>query len=754
MPQIINTNMASLNAQRNLNRTQEQNQTALQRLSSGLRINSAKDDAAGMAISTRFTSQIRGLNQAVRNAGDGIALAQTAEGALGSMTENLQRIKELAVQSANASNSTVDREKLQKEVKQLIAEIGRTAEETNFNGRKLLDGTFKDALFQVGANAGETIDISIAALTADKLGSSATAGVSAAGTNEALSNGDLSINGTLIGPSVGGADTYSKVRQDQSAIAKVAAINAKTKETGVKAEVNTTEVNGTTMTSVGGGTTATVKINGVEFTFTAQANSNDIEKAGTRASVIQAINAKSEETGVVAIDGGNENGVILQAKSGQNIVISDKTSATVNLGKAFGLATGTSLSLTSIAQTTSNVGVYTAGMTLTAIGDTKSIEISGGYGTGSGDLSHSGFTRGSYQKGEASYTTKTTSVSAGAGSTAGVKATEKGLQAGDLVINGTTIESSSAKDDNASNTIAHSSDAGASGIAQAAAINNASKKTGVTAEVQATVVSGGEKATAAATKGQELNIYINGQTIGTVVSDGDIQRDRTSVIDAINAKSGQTGVVAIDNGESVTLTAADGRNISVGVGGSATTAAADVEALSKKFGLSSKGANNGIGVTTAASVFASTAETTYSAVRLTSAKTIDIQAGDKGTKGLEDSGYASGDYGNAKSGQFLKDVDITTVDGANKAMNAIENALEAVSNARSDLGAIQNRMSSTVSNLRVNAENLTSARSRIMDTDFAAQTAELSRTSVLQQAGISILAQANASGQNVLSLLG
>ena len=159
MPQVINTNIASLNAQRNLDKSQSANQQALQRLSSGLRINSAKDDAAGLAISTRFTSQIKGLDVAVRNAGDGIALAQTAEGALGSINESLQRIRELAVQSANATNSDVDREALQAEVDQLVSEISRTAEETDFNGRKLLDGSFS-ATFQVGANAGQTVDIS------------------------------------------------------------------------------------------------------------------------------------------------------------------------------------------------------------------------------------------------------------------------------------------------------------------------------------------------------------------------------------------------------------------------------------------------------------------------------------------------------------------------------------------------------------------------------------------------------------------
>ncbi|TAK54334.1 MAG: flagellin FliC [Gammaproteobacteria bacterium] len=159
--QVINTNMLSLNAQRNLSTSQTSLATALQRLSSGLRINSAKDDAAGLAISERFTAQIRGLNQAVRNANDGISLAQTAEGALAEVTNNLQRIRELAVQSANATNSASDRASLQAEVDQLIEEIDRVAGQTSFNGTALLDGSFTSAVFQVGANEGETITVSV-----------------------------------------------------------------------------------------------------------------------------------------------------------------------------------------------------------------------------------------------------------------------------------------------------------------------------------------------------------------------------------------------------------------------------------------------------------------------------------------------------------------------------------------------------------------------------------------------------------------
>jgi flagellin len=151
----------SLNAQRNLSTSAGALATALQRLSSGLRINSAKDDAAGLAIAERFTTQIRGLNQAARNANDGISLAQTGEGALAEITNNLQRIRELAVQSANSTNSASDRDALNQEVEQRLAEIERVASQTSFNGQKILDGSFGTAAFQVGANAGETITIGL-----------------------------------------------------------------------------------------------------------------------------------------------------------------------------------------------------------------------------------------------------------------------------------------------------------------------------------------------------------------------------------------------------------------------------------------------------------------------------------------------------------------------------------------------------------------------------------------------------------------
>ena len=202
MPQIINTNVASLTAQRNLNKSQGQLGVALARLSSGMRINSAKDDAAGLAISERFTTQIRGLNQAVRNANDGISLAQTAEGALGETSSALQRIRELAVQSANSTNSVSDRAALNSEAAQLLSEIQRSASSTSFNGQKILDGSFSTSQFQVGAEANQTISISISGATTNLLGAYQNTGAVAVTTTAFDGTAaSFSINGTAVATS-------------------------------------------------------------------------------------------------------------------------------------------------------------------------------------------------------------------------------------------------------------------------------------------------------------------------------------------------------------------------------------------------------------------------------------------------------------------------------------------------------------------------------------------------------------------------
>ena len=322
------------------------------------------------------------------------------------------------------------------------------------------------------------------------------------------------------------------------------------------------------------------------------------------------------------------------------------------------------------------------------------------------------------------------------------------LEAGDLVINGVTIGAARAAADTASYAAASSSSKEASGIAIAAAINSSTASTGVSTSVNATVAKG----TSAATAGSASNtgsMYVNGVAIGlTVQSSAD--SNRAFAVSQINAVSGQTGVAAEDNGTSVTLTAADGRNIVLALdknGGSVSAA---------NFGLAGAGissSNFADGGSTGLTRANEGAVTTYSTVSLSSGGAINLAGGTNGNVALTDLGLSQGSFGGGIAGQFLTEVDISTQDGANKALTAVDNALNAVNSARADLGAIQNRFETTISNLAVTSENLSAANSRILDADFAVEAAALSRSQILQQAGISILAQANAAPQQVLSLL-
>ena len=696
MPQIINTNIGSLTAQRNLDSTQAQGLQALNRLSSGLRINSARDDAAGLAIATRFTAQVRGLSVAIRNANDGISLAQTAEGALGAMTESLQRIRELALQASNATNSDSDRQALNSEAQQLIEEIRRVSEQTNFNGRNLLDGTFSSSV-QIGTNAGEVVDVAINQVTADKLGGGVGAGVSSVGTSTELGNGDLIINGVAVGASAAGDDNASFADGAQSAIAKAAAINRVSDQSGVRAEVNANRVGGSDMSGGPTATDGTITLNGVDIDIT----TGDSSISQNRAAVVDAINARSDQTGVVAIDSGSDSGgVILEAVDGRNITLTESSSGSTLTEAATGLNF-----------TADGTETFTGGFTLVSENGAD-IVVSGGDGssTSGGNVADSGLVAGTYGGTAASIVSASTDAS-------------NALAAGDLVINGVSIGAATATDDTASN-----ANRDASGIALAAAINRSSEQTGVTATVNATEVTG---TTTADDAGETADVTINGVAISQVTTTSDSDADRTTMVNAINAKSGQTGVVATDNGTSISLSAADGRNITIAVteggdGGSAGQV--------------------GLGGLVSSS-------TTSSTVTLSSAGEITVEAGVNGDAGVTDVGFEQGSFGGATDGQFLTELNLSTVEGAEKALSAIDNALDSVNAERANLGAVQNRLDSTISSLAINVENLTAARSRILDADFARETAELSRTQVLQQAGISILAQANAQPQLVLSLL-
>lgn len=333
MPQIINTNIASLNAQRNLNRSQNDLNVSLQRLSSGLRINSAKDDAAGLAISERFTTQIRGLNQAIRNANDGVSLAQTAEGALGEVTNNLQRIRELAVQSANATNSAADRSALDQEVQQRLAEIDRVASQTSFNGQKVLDGTFGTAVFQVGANAGETISVGFSqGVRITQIGQIATATSSAEVNTTALSGaGTIQVgsnSAVTIAASVAGNDAGQNAG---SAFAKAAAINGSGVSGLTVTATNNVEFTVADTTGASAGDTYSLRINGQDIFAAFDQATNGVL---TGAQIADAINAQSSTTGVTASLSGSD--LRLSAADGRDIIVGQEYGA----GAGGGLTAG------------------------------------------------------------------------------------------------------------------------------------------------------------------------------------------------------------------------------------------------------------------------------------------------------------------------------------------------------------------------------------------------------------------------------
>lgn len=342
---VINTNITSMISQGNLNKSKNDLTTAMERLSSGMRINSAKDDAAGLAISERFTGQIRGLNQAVRNANDGISLAQTAEGALQSAGNILQRIRELAVQSANATNSASDRRALNSEVNQLAAELDRVAQTTEFNGQKLLNGELSSAIFQVGANANQTITATTANFTTTKYGnfrigaqvatatnpngdlvagSTATALASSAAATSRVAGGNVAINGAL------GSATVT-IAAGASAKTAAELINGQTSTTGVTASART-EFDLTALGTAGVGSFV-LDVTSNNTTAVRLSFSTTALTADGLAAAINAFNDVASQTGVTARLNTAGTGVTLTNSSGSNITIANQTgSATLTVG--------------------------------------------------------------------------------------------------------------------------------------------------------------------------------------------------------------------------------------------------------------------------------------------------------------------------------------------------------------------------------------------------------------------------------------
>jgi flagellin len=597
MPQFINSNIASLTAQRNLNTSQSELNTSLQRLSSGLRINSAKDDAAGLAISERFTTQIRGLNQASRNANDAISLSQTAEGALGEIGNNLQRIRELAVQSANSTNSSSDRAALNLEVQQRLAEIDRVSSQTSFNGQKILDGTFGSAQFQVGANVGETISLDLSTSTRQAaLGAVATA--------------------------TSAVDVGTLITADTAAVA---------------------------------GSYATGDLSSLDFS--------------------------------TAATGGT-------ATFGAAALFGDFSGTNDEL--AFDVTNGTSPETVTLNTNITNITELQADI---------DADLSAAY-TVSNDGTN----------------VTITSVLTGAGTSVSISNPVPGSNAPPVSV----IPTETSVDGTETGNLGFSVDSDSVLITT----DYTGNITGLLADIAGQLTNPSEY-TIAAIDSDSFSITSN--TAGTLSAfDGVVDTFTTT---SITGASGGTAVAAADGVTGSTVTVAS--DFSVAIGSATAVAVADgvytstsdlVDAINSALGGNGVASENDDGTF---SIVASEAVTVSGLVGTT-------------TLGFAGTTAVSGS---------LSTTSVDTVANAETAIQQIDSALTSVSTLRSTFGAIQNRFESTIANLATTSENLSAARSRIQDADFASETAALTRAQILQQAGVSILSQANSLPQNVLALL-
>ena len=814
MAMTINTNIASLNAQRNLGKTQNMLNKSLQRLSSGLRINSAKDDAAGLAVANRMTAQIRGLNQAVRNANDGISLAQTAEGALQESGNILQRIRELAIQASSDGSTDTDRASMQIEVAQLISELDRIADTTSFNGQVLLDGGFGSARFQVGAEAGEYVSMTMTSAKTNALG--ATGGVATgaynmakqastagslvtAGSMSTLGASALSLNGTDIRAAISGDDTVSSSDNAGSSIAIAAAINASSSTTAVHAYAEQT----TTTLTVGGGIVANdVKINGVTITGDGSASA---------AAFVGVANLQSSETGVELTISGST--VTLTAVDGRNIEVYSLSGAnitelaatedkvirgTVSLysNAAFTLAGSapgdigfTAASIAAEDEKLLETTAGTASVTLSVTASTGSGIMTGadsvingtqitwqtdsgnntlqnaaalhtGIGTnvtgvtsvnnGDGTLTLTatdGRSINLLTDGELTDTTVEVTSTTGF-STSGTGAelyesvyntgatTFENLSTGDMTINGYNVDFSLAL------TAANEQswvDQSASAMYIAAAINSTSTLKDEIVASATTVANLG--LVSAATMTGDFGLTINGLAIdidNAVLAndaDGNLVGTLNAAFAAQAANHDAEGLVAsVNSAGELLITADDGRNVTVtvdagGENGTAGTFDRTVNAVSflANFDVT---ANTNV-----------TAKGTVALTATTGNTLSSIVGGKQSLAGVE---TAVG---------TMENVSVATYSGAQLAITAVDGALAQVDDQRAVLGAIQNRFDSTIANLSTTSENLSAAKARIMDADFAAETAALTKAQILQQAGVAMLAQANTLPQTALSLL-
>ena len=710
---VINTNVKALTSQASLSNVEKLTATTMERLSTGLRINSAKDDAAGLAITNRMTSQIRGYAVAIRNSNDGISMAQTAEGAMGQVTNMLQRMRELSVQSSNGAINASDRQSIQQEVDQLKQEIDNVATKTNHNNIKLLDGSAGKITLQTGVNAGDTMNIGFNSIRTKDIGLGARASLASVGASfdggvataaPALVAGDLLLNGVAVGASMATDDQLSSDGNSSSAIAKAAAINRVSEQSGVYATVNKTSVSGSVMTAAAG--SGTLTINGVDTATVTVTDNAEL----SRAAVVTAINNIAKQTGVTAINTHDDSkGVVLVAEDGRNV--------SIDFGTGTGTWDETTTGLATPVSGATGASVYTGTYELNTL-DGRAITVSSNVDK---TLSNSGLSYGTYS----ADTAQSVSVARTANTTTAAPGELKGNT---LVINGIGIDAANANDDK-STYESDTSIKSASAIAIAAAINKKSDMTGVTATAEPNIVQG-----STFTAGAVTGLEINGVDFDTELAlEGGGFNTRDDAIKAINSKQGQTGVTAEAYGEGMRLVAADGRNIEIKTD--------NYEAL----GL---GGNSDMSTANGAEV------TFYSKVKLSSDKAFTLDSGSEGNDtNFAKLGFSEGTFGGVDNGLKVKDIDVTTQQGATDAIKALDAAITSVSADQARAGAFQNRLDAVVSNLTESNQNMSASRSRILDTDYATETSNLAKSQIISQAATAMLAQANQSAQSVLSLL-
>jgi len=875
MPQVINTNIPSINSQRNLNKSQSELTTSLQRLSSGLRINSAKDDAAGLAIANRFTSQIRGLTQASRNANDGISLSQTAEGALGESTNILQRVRELAIQSANSTNSAQDRLSLQSEVNQLVSELDRIANTTTFNGLKLLDGSFTAQSFQIGSEANQTINVNISGATANTIGinsvetDNANVGIEVATSGFSVDTSTTAFNtsapeatataaiGTLVadqvisvtgsgGTTVLNIDAASNNRDASDIAAALNNIN------GVRAtaEANSASFNATTPPTAAqdndvvafdivtgdGAQSESVEIVVDSATYTTDFN-NAVQNA------VDAINVSNGNDGDLSFNTTTQ--TITSAKGAnigiENFDVYDNSSVTINAFTSDANADETTLDFT-IAGVAVSTAVIPAGLsadqgvtatalntainnslTLQAIGVSASLDGAGtgvvvtrsgvdsgnavdfegvltiaavntdGTGAAGGGFSVTALNAGTavaasplaeagttgtaitanvVETDTISFAGETVTEIGGAGNEAAVQLgnltvlmEEAGINiqsdvaaAAGSILNAiadtnATLTSGSALSDVSSGNFAAAQTLTITGEGVANVdINADSTAAEIVAQINKVADTTGIRANARTTatisnldKDGVVSLTLNGETVSADVTTTDL----SSLATAINTKSGATGVsatVSVD-GASIDLVQANGDDLDfLNFSSSAANVATNTTSSLRITGSegSSVTLQDGTAIDLDSTVVGGNIEFASSS-SFTVTSNVDAASG----------GLFAGNANdvNASTLSTVNNIDISTQAGANAAISVTDGGLAQIDSIRADLGAIQNRFTSTISSLDTAVENFSAARSRIQDTDFAAETANLTRAQVLQQAGVAMLAQANSLPQLVLSLL-